>query len=168
MTKKTEKTHFTLNFIKRQIIGSKASFQKASKGTGELYEELVRLMAQHPDFEIVEAEPKKKSNRAKRSYEGLDFAFMESYIEIQQDSDTLMTEYEEIKKTAKERSGKEYPTTKKWFIEKFGTKENGFDMNVAKEAITQYHFAVAKKLAVQSKGSENTSASNDVDVKAVD
>jgi len=123
-------------------------------------------MAQHPDFEIVEAEPKKKSNKAKRSYEGLDFPFMESYIEIQQDSDMLMREYEEIKKTAKELSGKVYPTTKKWFIEKFGTKENGFDMIAAKEAITQYHFAAAAKQAAQSENGENLFATKDVAEKA--
>ena len=41
MKKATASTvRFTINFIKKQIIGTKASFDKASKGSGPIYEEL--------------------------------------------------------------------------------------------------------------------------------
>lgn len=49
MKKATASTvRFTINFIKKQIIGTKASFDKASKGSGPIYEELAEKVAKHP------------------------------------------------------------------------------------------------------------------------
>ena len=56
MKKDTVSTvRFTINFIEKQIIGTKASFDKASKGFGPIYEELAdkaakHLLCGHPSF----------------------------------------------------------------------------------------------------------------------
>ena len=48
MTKNTTYTErFTIDFISKKIIGTQASFNKASKGTGEIYEELASKIARH-------------------------------------------------------------------------------------------------------------------------
>ena len=48
MTKNTTYTErFTIDFISKKIIGTQASFNKASKGTGEIYEELASKIAGH-------------------------------------------------------------------------------------------------------------------------
>lgn len=71
---------FTIDFISKKIIGTQASFNKASKGTGEIYEELASKIARHPNFEVAVKEQKKHITKAKRTYDGMDFKFMEAYI----------------------------------------------------------------------------------------
>ena len=84
MTKKTTYTErFTIDFISKKIIGTQASFNKASKGTGEIYEELASKIARHPNFEVAVKEQKKHITKAKRTYDGMDFKFMEAYITTQ-------------------------------------------------------------------------------------
>ena len=81
MKKATASTvRFTINFIKKQIIGTKASFDKASKGSGPIYEELAEKVAKHPDFALIVKEQKKHTTKAKKTYYGMDFDFMEPYI----------------------------------------------------------------------------------------
>ena len=79
MKKATASTvRFTINFIKKQIIGTKASFDKASKGSGPIYEELAEKVAKHPDFALIVKEQKKHTTKAKKTYYGMDFDFMEA------------------------------------------------------------------------------------------
>ena len=52
---------FIIDFINKKIIGTKASFDKASKGSGAIYEELATKVAKHPAFELVIKEQKKRS-----------------------------------------------------------------------------------------------------------
>ena len=60
MTKNTTYTErFTIDFISKKISGTQASFNKASKGTGEIYEELASKIARHPNFEVAVKEQKK-------------------------------------------------------------------------------------------------------------
>ena len=70
---------FTLNFFDKTITGTKASFNKANKGFGPEYEELTAKMAAHPDFELRVKEQKVKTTKSKRTYEGMDYKFMEDY-----------------------------------------------------------------------------------------
>lgn len=149
-TTKKITARFTINFFDKTIIGTKASFKKASKGSGDEYEELAAKMAAHPDFELVEKEQKHKSTRAKRVYDGLDFPFMEDYIAIKANADILMKEYEAVKQKAVEASTKKYPLTKKWFLGTFGTKANPFDMEQARKEISDFRIAQAKLSAAQS------------------
>ena len=152
MAKTTKKTtvRFTINFFDQTIIGTKASFNKASKGSGAEYEELAAKMAAHPGFELVVKEQKHKSTRAKRTYDGLDFPFMEAYILTQSDSDTLMAEYHSVKAMAKSCGSNVYALTKKWFLETFATDEEPFDMAEAREAINAYRILKAVEKAAES------------------
>jgi len=135
---------FTLNFFDKTITGTKASFNKANKGFGPEYDELTSKMAAHPDFKLVVKEQKAKSTKAKRSYEGMDFTFMKDYISTMTNAKALMAEYEAVKKMADDCGTKAYPLTKKWFLGKFGTEDEGFDMAAAKERISNFRIAKAQ------------------------
>ena len=149
-TNTSSSVRFTIDFFNKTITGTKASFNKANKGFGPEYEELTTKMAAHPDFELKIKEQKHKSNKAKRSYEGLDFPFMQDYISTFTNANALMAEYEAVKKMADDCSTKAYPLTKKWFLGKFGAEEDGFDMAAAKERISNFRIAQAAEKAVKS------------------
>ncbi len=133
----TEKTtvRFTVDFFNSKIIGTKFSFDKASKGSGDEYDELVAKMAAHPGFTLAVKEQEKRSQEPKRTYKGMDYAFMEAFIEIQEKAQSLKKEYKEYKKFAEKAGMKVYPATKKWFLEKFSTEAKPFNMKEAQEAI---------------------------------
>ena len=143
-------TRFTVDFFEKKIFGTKASFNKASKGTGDAYKELTRLMNAHPDFKLVEKEQKKRIHRAKRDYNGMDFKFMEEYIKyVKNNDELLMNEYKRVKDFAKAEGISKYPFTKKWFINKFGeinpeTGKKFFDMEKANEAISNGRVATVE------------------------
>ena len=138
---------FTINFFDRTITGTKASFAKAGKGYGPEYEELAAKMAAHPEFQLVIKEQKTKSTRAKKTYDGLDFPFMEAYIETLDNALEMMAKYKAVKKMAKDCGTKTYPLTKKWFLDTFGTEEKPFDMNEAREVINAFRIQKATKNA---------------------
>lgn len=160
MAKTNEKitVRFTINFFDQTITGTKASFNKASKGSGSEYEELAAKMAAHPEFKLIIKEQKHKSTKAKRTYDGLDFPFMEAYILTQSDSDTLMAEYKSVKAMAKSCGSNVYALTKKWFLGTFATEEKPFDMDEAREAINAYRILKAVERAAES---SNTPAEQD-------
>ena len=134
---------FTLNFFDKTITGTKASFNKANKGFGPEYEELTSKMAAHPDFTLVVKEQKTKTTKAKRTYEGMDYKFMEDYIATFEDA-SLMKKYEAVKKMADDCGTKAYPLTKKWFLGKFSDMEGGFNMDEAKKDIADFRIAKAQ------------------------
>ena len=138
---------FTINFFDRTITGTKASFAKAGKGYGPEYEELAAKMAAHPEFQLVIKEQKTKSTRAKKTYDGLDFPFMEAYIETLDNALEMMAKYKAVKKMAKDCGTKTYPLTKKWFLDTFSTANHPFDMDEAREAINIYRIQQAEKNA---------------------
>ena len=112
-----------------------------------LVEELAAKMAAHPDFKLVVKEQKHKSTKAKRTYDGLDFDFMEAYIEMQTDAQKLKNEYESVKQMAANCGTSKYPLTKKWFLGKFGTEDQPFDMEQARKDITDYRIQQAELAA---------------------
>ena len=138
---------FTIDFFNKTITGTKASFDKAGKGFGAEYEELTAKMAAHPDFELRVKEQKVKTTKSKRTYEGLDFSFMEAYIGTLNNAKDMMAEYKAVKNMAESHGTKVYPLTKKWFLDKFGTEDEGFDMAAAKEHITNFRLAQAEMKA---------------------
>lgn len=140
---------FTIDFFNKSITGTKASFDKAGKGFGAEYEELTAKMAAHPDFELRVKEQKVKTTRSKRTYEGMDYKFMEDYIATFEDA-SMVKEYEAVKQMAADCGTKAYPLTKKWFLDKFGTEAEGFDMAAAKERITNFRLAQAAEMAAKS------------------
>ena len=139
----TNKNFFVVDFFNSKIIGTKASFNKASKGNGPAYEELTTLIAKHPDFKLVVKEQKKQSTKAKRTYNGMDFDFMEAYIETRENAEQIMAEYEAVKKMAEDSGISVYPFTKKWFLSEFDPDKQGFDMDKANEEISNYRIAKA-------------------------
>lgn len=145
------KNAFTVNFFNKSIIGTKAAFNKASKGEGSHYEELTRLMAQHPEFKLDIKEPKIQKEK-KETYEGLTFDLMKAFIEIQANSKELMKDYEDVKQFAEDAKMSSYPITKKWFLEQF----EDFNVNKAKKAIYEVKSkAVVAKVSVKAKPSAN-------------
>ena len=82
--KATTTVYFTVNFFDNTISGTKTSYNKAGRGIAPYYQQLTALMKEHPTFELIIKEPKKKSSKPKRTYNGMDFKFMEDYIAIQQ------------------------------------------------------------------------------------
>lgn len=58
MTTNSSSVRFTLNFVNKTIVGTKASFDKASKGFGPIYDELAVLMAKHPTYDFEVKTPK--------------------------------------------------------------------------------------------------------------
>ena len=134
---------FTINFINKTITGTKASFNKAGKGFGPEYEELASKMAAHPDFTLEVKEQKHKATKAKRTYNGLDFPFMEAYIATFED-ETMVKAYEAVKKMAEDCGTKAYPLVKKWFLAKFSDMEGVFDMDAAKKDIADFRIAKAQ------------------------
>ena len=139
----TNTVRFTVNFITKKIIGTKASFDKASKGFGPIYEELAEKVAKHPDFEMEVKEPKKHTTKAKRTYNGMDFDFMEAYIQTRVNAEQIMAEYKAVKQMAEDSGISVYPFTKKWFLGEFDPDCEGFDMDKANEEISNYRIAKA-------------------------
>ena len=137
------KNFFSVDFFNTKITGTKASFNKASKGNGPAYEELTALIARHPDFKLVVKEPKKHTTKAKRTYNGMDFPFMEAYIQTRVNAEQIMAEYEAVKQMAEAANISVYPFTKKWFLGEFDSNGEGFDMEQAKKEIADYRIAKA-------------------------
>ena len=164
MKKNTTNTvRFTVDFIGKKIIGTKASFDKASKGFGPIYEELAEKIAKHPNFELKVKEQKKHTTKVKRTYNGMDFDFMKAYIETRVNAEQIMAEYEAVKKMAEDANISIYPFTKKWFLGEFDPDNNGFDMNAAKEEISNYRIAKAVLSAASaSKEEEQEDQSNEL------
>ena len=142
-TNTSNSVRFTVDFINKKIIGTKASFDKAGKGFGPIYEELADKVAKHPDFALVVKEQKKHTTKAKRTYNGMDFDFMEAYIETRVNADQLMKEYKAVKKMAKDSGMSVYPFTKNWFLGEFDADKEGFDMDEAKKEIAAYRMTKA-------------------------
>lgn len=151
---------FTLNFFDKTITGTKASFNKANKGFGPEYEELTSKMAAHPDFTLVVKEQKTKTTKAKRTYEGMDYKFMEDYIATFEDA-SLMKKYEAVKKMADDCGTKAYPLTKKWFLGEFSDMEGGFDMEAAKKDIANYRIAKAQASILEVVSAAAATAQNE-------
>lgn len=146
-TNKNMTVRFTIDFPTKTITGTKASFNKAGKGFGAEYEELAAKLAAHPDYTLVVKEQKRKTTKAKRTYEGLDFDFMEAYIEMQTEAQKLKKEYEAVKQMAVTCGGSKYPLTKKWFLGKFSTEDQPFDMDKARKDIDDYRIRQAELAA---------------------
>ena len=134
---------FTIDFISKTITGTKASFDKAGKGISPIYEELTMKMNAHPTFSLVVKEQKHRSNKPKRDYNGMGFAFMEDYISIQANATKIMSEYKTVKAFAQDQKLSVYPFVKKWFLGEFNPDGEGFDMEQAKREISDARIAEA-------------------------
>lgn len=123
------KNLFTVNFAENTIIASKTTLKKASVPNSPEYKELMKLMKKHPTLTITEKEIKKAEG--KKTYEGLNKAFIEKYISIQDNAAALSEQYKMAAEMGK------FPLVRKWFLNTF----KNFDMDAAKEAVEQAIFA---------------------------
>ena len=154
MENKKSAPRFIINFAEKQIIGTKASFDKAGKGEGAIYEELAAKIAAHPKFKLVIKEQKKRSTKAKQTYDGLTFDLMKKFIAIQPNSASLMNGYEAAKKMAKEIGSSVYPFTKKWFLGQF----KDFNVAEARKAISDHNIALVEQNTTATLPVENDAA----------
>lgn len=133
------KNLFTYDFINRTIVASKATLKKASNpGTAE-YKALMEMIAGQPTFRV--AEKVIEINRSKKTYSGLTYELMESFIDTQENAEQTKKVYEAVKKYAKTAGRSVYPITKKWFLNKF----KDFEMDKALEAIADNLVKTAEK-----------------------
>ena len=105
---------FSVDFIGKKIIGTKASFDKASKGSGPIYEELARKVANHPDFKFEIILPKNPP-KDKETYKGMDIPWMFAYLEMKGDKKTTL-KLEKVIKFAENNNNKPFPKAKKNFL----------------------------------------------------
>ena len=88
-------------------------------------------------------EQKTKAAKSKRTYEGMDYKFMEDYIATFED-ETMVKAYKAVKQMAEDCGTKAYPLVKKWFLAKFSDMEGVFDMDAAKKDIADFRIAKAQ------------------------
>lgn len=127
--------YFRFDFPNNAIVGSKTAIKKAGNPASKEYEELKKMRKLQPDFQIVQKDVKKSPE--KQSYKGLNRNFVEAYISIQSNADTLNKQYMEAQEMGT------FPLVRKWFLTTF--KE--FDMEKAKEAIAQSKLSKISKAA---------------------
>ena len=131
---------FTLNFADKTIVGTKTSFDKAGKGYGPVYEELVALMAKHPTFGIEIAEHTKPA-KSKQTYKGMTVDFMLDYASATK-HDAFHDEMERVKNYHSDGGTIEfsvYPVIKRMFFEHFVPGEHEcFAYEKAKAIVRKY------------------------------
>lgn len=132
MSNNSSSVRFTLNFADKTIVGTKASFAKASKGFGPVYDELAALMAKHPTYRCVEKAPKKPA-KEKRSYVGMDIPFIIDFfhaIDMEEDAAKLekALAYAEANRISK------YPLAKRMLFDVCPD----FDYASAKQEVAEY------------------------------
>ena len=66
---------------------------------------------------------------------------------MQPEAQKLKKEYEAVKEMAEIRCSSKYPLTKKWFLAKFGTEDQPFDMEQARKEIADYRIQLAELAA---------------------
>ena len=104
---------FSYAFPKHSIIASATTLKKARNPQSAECKILLRMMSEHPDFEVAEKEINKKDG--KQTYKGLTFQAMTDYIKTQANSEAEIRKYEVVRRIAKIK-GSEYALTKKWFL----------------------------------------------------
>ena len=140
MTKtNTTSVRFTLDFADKTIVGTKASFTKAGKGFGPVYDELTALMAKHPDFKCAVKEPKKPT-KGKQTYKGMDISFMLDYASAVGQPE-FRSKMVNVRDFVKENDGSAYPVVKRMFLEHFAPEANRrFAYGAAKVIVSNYRY----------------------------
>lgn len=111
-------------------------------------------MAAHPEFTLEVKEQKKRSNKAKQTYDGLNFELIKEFIAIQPDAESLMQAYDGAKKMAEDTGTSKYPFVKKWFLGQF----KNFDVAAAKKAISDYRISLMEQNTAATPSVENDAA----------
>lgn len=89
----------------------------ASRFGSDEYLELKAARSEFPTFKVA---VKTTSRKAKDSFKGLTYDFMEHYITSRSNSENIMNEYKDLKEMGKSVAAvKAYSQIKKWFLEKY-------------------------------------------------
>lgn len=137
MTNNSSSVRFTLCFADKTIVGTKASFAKASKGFGPVYDELVALMAKHPTYRCVKKAPKKPA-KPKRTYEGMDITFIMDFFHAI-DMEEAAAKLEKALAYAAANRISKYPLAKRMLFDVCPD----FDYASAKEEVAEYRYQLA-------------------------
>lgn len=83
-------------------------------------DEYLELKAARSEFPTFKAAIKTTGRKAKDSFKGLTYDFMEHYITSRSNSENIMNEYKDLKEMGKSVAAvKAYSQIKKWFLEKY-------------------------------------------------
>ena len=123
------KTNIGIDHDANTMSVSNTFYKKACLfGTPEYYE-LRQAMIENPEMKIAF-----KSIR-KKTYNGLTFTVMKSYIETQPNNEKQLKVFEAVKRIA-EMKGSKYPLTKKWFLNAYPEyKENEVKENETEKLV---------------------------------
>ena len=102
-----------INFSAKTITLSKKFADAASKVGTEEYRQLQHVREDYPSFEIAVKQIKKNSN--KESYQGLNYAFIEMYIQTKPNAEEQMAKYREMRLISECHSIR-FPAIKQWFL----------------------------------------------------
>ena len=108
---------YEIDFTEGKIIVSKKFLKEASTINTAAYTELAQIRKDFPEFTIVPRAIAKKEN--KMTYGKLTYDFMHEYIETKENAESVLGEYEQIKKLAKFQNAS-YVFVKKWFLGLYG------------------------------------------------
>lgn len=136
MSYRKNTVRFAVDFANKQIIATEANLNRAKRFGSDEYNELCKLMNAHPQFAVVKKEISQSAK--KKTYKQLSFAFMEEYISINPRAEEMMLEYETVKGAALDWETSAYPRVKSWFLQKFGTENEPFDMKKAEQEVIEY------------------------------
>ncbi len=151
--------YFRLGLLDRKIYGSKNAFKTADKGYGDAYDQLMALMAQHPDFKLVVAEQKRHTEKAKETYKGMDIPWMRAYIEME-GNEAFADKFEKVIKFAENNNKKAFPLAKKYFLKQFKDKNDiiHFDYAKARAEVEEYLVNKTKLEQDKTEAEENTAS----------
>ena len=107
---------FRFDFVEKTIVGSKRSIEKANKGLDPEFGELSKMLEAQPTFKVVVKQINAKEG--KDTHKGLTYKRMESFINLLDNKEELMSEFRAVKKYG-DTCGSAYPSTKKWFLDTF-------------------------------------------------
>lgn len=133
----------TINHANRTIIMDRIFAKYATDTASEEYARLQRVRQDYPTYEVVQRHIHK--NAQKKTYKGLTYDYMESYILTHGTEETRVTNfktYQEMRIIA-QCQGKafRYPKIKCWFLEqypeiaRFGMTETQIAVEEAKAAV---------------------------------
>ena len=159
MTNNTSSVRFNYDFFNKTIVGTKASFDKASKGFGPAYEELAAKMAEHPDFTCVVKEPKKPA-KPKQTYKGMDIPFMVDYLTAINDSTTLKT-LNDVIDFAEKAGRSKYPLAKRVFFDAYDCFDYADAQRVVNDFRYQQTLTEAARMALKNSVAPMNSTNSD-------
>ena len=108
---------YEIDFVEGKIIVMKRFLKDASVIGSTAYTELTQVRKDYADFTIEIRQIAKKEN--KMTYGKLTYDFMRNYISTKDNSETILAEYENIRKLAKFQNA-QYVFVKKWFLGLYG------------------------------------------------